>query len=244
MGRRAPSACVYIWIVCSFYVKHKWANQKNVLKITFTRELLHDVYLFIKSKHEMEEQEKYAAIGIYYTHAGRVKCHHNSCRYRVTISGWNTFFPAVAKIHCFSRMAICRKPEEFNELYHLPNTFAKIFQSLTFWFSLWSNGSGSREATTIKHSRGRVETSGSGQDHVPVPPTMNDKYVDLMALVLGHRSESSPVNYEKVIIKSEGDDSNPNLADLMDVKLRWVPLDNVSLRLQCIFQNKIRAFSW
>lgn len=53
-----------------------------------------------------------------------------------------------------------------------------------------------------------------------MPPTMNDKYVDLMALVLGHRSESSPVNYEKVIIKSEGDDSNPNLADLMDVKLR------------------------
>lgn len=53
-----------------------------------------------------------------------------------------------------------------------------------------------------------------------MPPTMNDKYVDLMALVLGHRSESSPVNYEKVIIKPEGDDSNPNLADLMDVKLR------------------------
>jgi hypothetical protein len=41
-----------------------------------------------------------------------------------------------------------------------------------------------------------------------------------MALVLGHRSESTPTNYEKVIIKSDGDDSNPSLADLMDVKLR------------------------
>lgn len=87
--------------------------------------------------------------------------------------------------------------------------------------NLFSNGSGSREATTIKHSRGRAETSGPGQEHVPVPPTMNDKYVDLMALVLGHRSESSAVNYEKVIIKSESsDDSNPSLADVMDVKLR------------------------
>jgi hypothetical protein len=49
---------------------------------------------------------------------------------------------------------------------------------------------------------------------------MNDKYVDLMALVLGHRSENSPVNHDKVIIKSESDDTNPSLADLMDVKLR------------------------
>lgn len=53
-----------------------------------------------------------------------------------------------------------------------------------------------------------------------MPPTINDKYVDLMALLLGHRSESSAVNYEKVIIKSESDDSNPSLADVMDVKLR------------------------
>lgn len=53
-----------------------------------------------------------------------------------------------------------------------------------------------------------------------MPPTMNDKYVDLMALILGHRSESSPINYEKVIIKSDSDDSNPSLADLMELKLR------------------------
>lgn len=83
-----------------------------------------------------------------------------------------------------------------------------------------SNGSGSREATTIKHSRNRAETSGPGQDHVPIPPTMNDKYIDLMSLVLGHRNENSRLNFEKVIIKSENDDTNPSLADLMDVRLR------------------------
>lgn len=108
----------------------------------------------------------------------------------------------------------------FNELQRIIYERSTSCQSLTeYLLNLFSNGSGSREATTIRHSRGRVETSGTGQAP-PVPPTMNDKYVDLMSLVLGHRSESSPVNYEKVIIKSEGDDSNPSLADLMDVKLR------------------------
>lgn len=65
-----------------------------------------------------------------------------------------------------------------------------------------------------------------------MPPTMNDKYVDLMALVLGHRSESSAVNYEKVIIKSEHDDANPSLADLMDVKFRWV-FDWLEIEIKC-----------
>lgn len=88
----------------------------------------------------------------------------------------------------------------------------------SFYFS--SNGSGSKEATTIRHNRGRSETSGNGQERVPVPPTMNDKYVDLMAYVLGHRNEGSSVNFEKVIIKSDTDDSNPSLMDMMDVKFR------------------------
>jgi hypothetical protein len=87
-------------------------------------------------------------------------------------------------------------------------------------FNFRSNGSGSRELTTIKNLRGRGETSGPGQENAPMPPTMNDPYVDLMALVLGHQSGSSPINYEKVIIKSDGDDSNPSMADLIDVKLR------------------------
>lgn len=86
--------------------------------------------------------------------------------------------------------------------------------------NIFSNGSGSREATTIKHSRNRADTSGPGKEHVPVPPTMNDKYIDLMSLVLGHRSDNSPANYDKVIIKSDNDDTNPSLADLMDVRLR------------------------
>ena len=100
------------------------------------------------------------------------------------------------------------------------------FQSFYWYFfpfSFYSNGSGSREATTIKNWRGRTDTSGAGQENAPVPPTMNDKYVDLMALVLGHHNENSPANYEKVIIKSDqpSDESNPSLSDIMDVKIRW-----------------------
>lgn len=65
-------------------------------------------------------------------------------------------------------MIYCRSIFRHN---HSPNIFDPC-----------SNGSGSKEATTIKHNRGRAETSGPGQEHVPMPPTMNDKYVDLMAL--------------------------------------------------------------
>jgi len=49
---------------------------------------------------------------------------------------------------------------------------------------------------------------------------MNDRYVDLMALVLGHRDDKTPANFDKVIIRTDYDDLNPNLADVMDVKLR------------------------
>lgn len=94
------------------------------------------------------------------------------------------------------------------------------FSIISFLFSLFSNGSGSREATTIKHIRGHGETSGQGQENAPVPPTMNDPYLDLMALVLGHSKSGNAVNHEKVIIKSDGDESNPSLADMMDVRLR------------------------
>lgn len=91
-------------------------------------------------------------------------------------------------------------------------------------FLLGSNGSGSKELTTIKNgikSRNIDASSGTGQESVPViPPTMNDIYADLMALVLGRRSDKTPTGFEKVIIKTEHDDSNPSLADLMDVKLR------------------------
>jgi RAB protein geranylgeranyltransferase component A len=77
--------------------------------------------------------------------------------------------------------------------------------------------------TTIRNGRLRhfePSSHGKSKDNVPIPPTMNDKYIDLMALVLGHRSEKTPTGYEKVIIKTENDDSNPSLADVMDIKLR------------------------
>jgi hypothetical protein len=86
-----------------------------------------------------------------------------------------------------------------------------------------SNGSGSKELTTIRNGRIRhIDTSGTVKESVPIPPTMNDKYIDLMALVLGrrHHSEKTLTGYEKVIIKTETDDSNPSLADIMDIKLR------------------------
>lgn len=93
-----------------------------------------------------------------------------------------------------------------------------VFKEFQRKFLQKSNGSGSRELTTNKYSRSREDTSK--KPHVPVPPTMNDKYVDLMSLLLDHRSENDPANFEKVIIKSASDDNNPSLADLMDVKLR------------------------
>lgn len=147
------------------------------------------------------------------------------------------FFRATVAIYMFcSKWQICRKQEKFNELlcflrrstiydFFLLLKMKLNFQQITKIsnFTIFSsNGSGSREATTIKNGRSRGDTSGTGQENAPIPPTMNDKYVDLMALVLGHRNENSPVNYEKVIIKSDqpSDDSNPSLGSIMDVKLR------------------------
>lgn len=94
----------------------------------------------------------------------------------------------------------------------------------TFSLSLYSNGSGSREATTIRpFFRGRGgDTSGTGQERVPVPPTMNDKYIDLMAILLGHISDKTPANYEKVIIMEQPDDLNPSMSEMLEIKLGWV----------------------
>lgn len=85
-----------------------------------------------------------------------------------------------------------------------------------------SNGSGSREVTTIKpQHHGRNEISSSGQERVPVPPTMNDKYVDLMAILLGHVDSKTPANYDKVIIKNDQtDDLNPSMEDMLEIKMR------------------------
>lgn len=84
-----------------------------------------------------------------------------------------------------------------------------------------SNGSGSREATTIRpYIRGRGgDASATGQERVPVPPTMNDKYIDLMAILLGHISDKTPANYDKVIIMEQNDDLNPSIGEMLDIKL-------------------------
>lgn len=169
----------------------------------------------------MKRRKKYAAIGIYYIHAGRSAIIIHVDIVSRSPARKHFFSASCRNFVVFRKWQICRKQEQFNEL----EQFIKVqflTQSLThhLFSFLCSNGSGSREATTIKHTRGRAETSGPGQENAPMPPTMNDPYVDLMAIVLGHEKGSSHTNYEKVIIKSEGDDSNPSLADLMDVKLR------------------------
>lgn len=64
-----------------------------------------------------------------------------------------------------------------------------------------------------------IDASATGQDRVPVPPTMNDKYIDLMAILLGHKTDKTPANYDKVIIIEQNDDLNPSMAELLDIRL-------------------------
>jgi hypothetical protein len=85
-----------------------------------------------------------------------------------------------------------------------------------------SNGSGSREATTIKspqQSR-NGDISTTARERVPMPPTMNDKYFDLMAILLERIDNKTPANYHKVIVKSEPvDELNPTMSEMLEVKL-------------------------
>lgn len=108
-----------------------------------------------------------------------------------------------------------------NSVWGEHETLEANFIIQTFFSLLYRNGSGSREATTIRpFVRGRGgDTSATGQERVPVPPTMNDKYIDLMAILLGHISDKTPASYEKVIISEPSDDLNPSIADMLDVKL-------------------------
>lgn len=87
-------------------------------------------------------------------------------------------------------------------------------------FPFRSNSSGSKESTTVSHRRGHTETSGAGQNIVPTPATHHDKFADLTALVIEPKNRRNPASFEKVIVKSELDDLNPTLADMMDVKIR------------------------
>jgi hypothetical protein len=49
---------------------------------------------------------------------------------------------------------------------------------------------------------------------------MNDKYIDLMAILLGHVTDKTPANYDKVIITEPNDDLNPSMSELLEIRLR------------------------
>lgn len=105
----------------------------------------------------------------------------------------------------------------FNHVYE--DSILNLF--IVFFLSIYRNGSGSREVTTIKPPfNGRNDVSSSGQERAPVPPTMNDKYFDLMAILLGHIEKETPMNYDKVIIKNDiTDDLNPSMGEMLEVKM-------------------------
>ncbi|XP_037030724.1 extracellular serine/threonine protein CG31145 isoform X2 [Bradysia coprophila] len=80
------------------------------------------------------------------------------------------------------------------------------------------NSSGSREMSTVGHHRAHSDTSGPGQIYIPTKPPIHDKFKDLLALVIEPRDKHNPADFEKVIVKSESDNINPTLGDLMEMK--------------------------
>lgn len=73
------------------------------------------------------------------------------------------------------------------------------------------------------HNRGRTETTGKGQEPVPTSAAQHDKFKDLMALAIEpKRHRLGPQSFEKVIVKSDVDElePNPTLGELLDVKIR------------------------
>ncbi|KAG5669134.1 hypothetical protein PVAND_017030 [Polypedilum vanderplanki] len=79
-------------------------------------------------------------------------------------------------------------------------------------------GSGSKETTTMKNSGDILTTV---RERVPMPPTMNDKYEDLMAIILNKIDDKTPTNYHKVIIKNEpNDETNPNMSEMLEIKIQ------------------------
>lgn len=57
-----------------------------------------------------------------------------------------------------------------------------------------------------------------GSKHVKIPPTMNDKYADLMAIV---QARSIPANYAKIIVNEELSKVNPTLGETMGISLKY-----------------------
>ena len=96
-----------------------------------------------------------------------------------------------------------------------------VLKVITHFFVLfYSNSSGSKEATTVVLNRKRTDTTGTGHNTIPTKPVHHDKFADLMALAIEPKNRHNPASFEKVIVKTEYDDLNPTLADLMDVKIR------------------------
>lgn len=96
-----------------------------------------------------------------------------------------------------------------------------LYFNITFFYFYFSNSnsSGSKETSTSIHHRGRTETSGvSGQEN-PTQPAIHDKYKDLTALVIEPKSHI-PALFEKVIVKSDVDEINPTIGEMIDVKIR------------------------
>ncbi|CAO1431301.1 unnamed protein product [Diamesa tonsa] len=94
-----------------------------------------------------------------------------------------------------------------------------VFKDFKRKFLQKSNSSGSKEATTVVLNRKRTDTTGTGQNTIPTRPVHHDKFADLMALAIEPKNRHNPASFEKVIVKTEYDDLNPTLADLMDVKI-------------------------
>lgn len=94
------------------------------------------------------------------------------------------------------------------------------YNTFCLFFLFYSNSSGSKEATTVVLNRKRTDTTGTGQNTIPTRPVHHDKFADLMALAIEPKNRHNPASFEKVIVKTEYDDLNPTLADLMDVKIR------------------------
>jgi hypothetical protein len=101
----------------------------------------------------------------------------------------------------------------------------RIVNILYFTFFIhYSNASGSKERTTSSasaaHNRGHTNTNGIGQLSSPTTPAVHDKFKDLMKLVVEPKNRRDPASFEKVIVKSEYDDVNPSLAEMMETKIR------------------------
>lgn len=71
--------------------------------------------------------------------------------------------------------------------------------------------------------RGRTDTSGPGQETVPTLPAQNDKFKDLIRLVVEPINRKlGPASFERVVVKSDVDEMEPNptLSELLELKIR------------------------